>query len=173
MNGPEGILTTFKDLGSYIAIYDEIIASNLGIQNKLVASIQQQDYDYGTVQNLSTLINNQVSASNNLNTAEANIISSVTNYLITVLAPDIVSSATTASGVLADLIWVMQGSTQGTPSGVYVLLSGHFHTFFLDEFGIGLPVVSGAVLLSQAESMSLISGTLPTTRRQIPDSYGD
>lgn len=173
-NGPEGYITTFKDLGSFIAIYDEIQAGNSGIQTKLVAAVEQQDYDFGTVKSLSTFINNMVSASNNLDTGKTNLVSAVSNYLTVVTASDIDSSATTASGVLADLITVMHGASQGTaPSGVLVLLSGHFHTFFLTEFGISMPVTSGSLILSQAESMSLISGTLPSTRRQISDAYGD
>jgi hypothetical protein len=174
-NGPEGFITTFKDLGSMIAIYDEITNGNTGIQNKLVDSVEQQDYDFGTVKSLSTFINNMVSASNNLDTAKTNLISAVSNYLTTVTAVDIDSSATTASGVIADLIVAMAGATDGgsAPSGVAVLLSGHYHTFILDEYGIAMPVTSGAIILSQAESMDLISGTLPSTQRQIDDSYGD
>lgn len=174
-NGPEGFVTTFKDLGTMIAVYDEIVGGTNGIRTKLVASIEQQDYDFGTVKSLSTYINNMVSASANLDTAKSNLVSAVSNYLQTVTGPDLNSTATTASGVLADLISVMKGSTDGgsAPSGVRVLLSGHFHTFFLDEYGIALPVTSGAVVLSQAESMSLISGTLPASQRMILDSYGD
>lgn len=172
-NGPEGFITTFKDLGTFIAIYDEIQAGNLNIQSKLVAAIEQQDYDYGTVKSLPTFINNMVSATNNLATAKTNLISAVTNYLTVVTADDIGTTATTASGVLGELVNVMQGATQGSPSGIYVLLSGHYHTFFLTEYGIPLPVASGAVLLSQAESMALISGTLPSTRRLINDAYAD
>lgn len=174
-NGPEGYITTFKDLGSMIAIYDEIIGGTDGIKTKLVASIEQQDYDYGTVKSLSTFINNMVSATSNLDTAKTNLVSAVSNYLTTVTSVDINSSATTASGVLADLIVAMEGATDGAsaPSGVRVLLSGHFHTFALDEYGIALPVTSGAVVLSQSESMSLISGTLPASQRQINDTYGD
>lgn len=173
-NGPEGFITTFKDLGSFIAIYDEISGGSTGVQNKLVAAIEQQDYDYGTVKSLPTFINNMVSAANNLVTAKTNLVSAVTNYLTTVTAEDIGSTSTTASGVLADLIGVMQGATQGSaPSGILVLLSGHYHTFFLAEYGIAMPVTSGSVLLSQSESMSLISGTLPVIRRQIDDTYAD
>lgn len=173
-NGPEGFITTFKDLGSFIAIYDEIVGGSTGIQTKLVAAVEQQDYDFGTVKSLSTFINNMVSASNNLDTARSNLISAVSNYLTTVTATDINSSATTASGVLADLITVMNGATQGAaPSGVRVLLSGHFHTFFNDEYGIALPVTSGSIYLTQAESMDLISGVQPAIRRMILDSYAD
>lgn len=173
-NGPEGFITTFKDLGSFIAIYDEIVGGGNGIQGKLVAAIEQQDYDYGTVRSLPTFINNMVSAANNLTTAKTNLVSAVTNYLTVVTAEDINSTSTTASGVLADLIGVMQGATQGAaPSGILVLLSGHYHTFFLAEYGIAMPVTSGSVLLSQSESMSLISGTLPAIRRQIDDTYAD
>lgn len=173
-NGPEGYITTFKDLGSFIAIYDEIVAGNLGIQNKLVAAVEQQDYDVGTIKALPTFINNMVSASNNLTTAKANLTSAVSNYLTTVTGEDIASTATTASGVLADLISTMGGATQGVaPSGILVLSGGKFHTFFLAEYGIALPVTSGSILLSQSESMSLISGTLPTIRRQISDTYAD
>ena len=173
-NGPEGYITTFKDLGSFIAIYDEIANGNTGVQTKLVSAIEQQDYDFDTVSSLSTFINNMVSCSNNLDTAKTNLVSAVTNYLTSVTVDDIASSSTTASGVLADLIAVMQGATQGAaPSGIFVLLSGHFHSFFLAEYGIALPVTSGSILLSQSESMSLISGTQPSIRRQILDSYGD
>ncbi|MHA2067336.1 MAG: hypothetical protein ACXABY_23455 [Candidatus Thorarchaeota archaeon] len=174
-NAPEGYITTFKDLGSMIAIWDEIQEGNLGIQAKLVAAVEQQDYDFGTVKSLSTFINNMVSASTNLDTAETNLVSAVSNYLTTVTSVDIDSSATTASGVLADLILAMGGATDGAsaPSGVAVLLSGHFHTFALEEYGIALPVTSGAVILSVAESQDLISGTLPATQRQIDDTYGD
>lgn len=174
-NGPEGYITTFKDLGSMIAIYDEINSGNTGVQTKLTASIEQQDYDFGTVKSLATFINNMVSTSNNLDTSKTNLVSATTNYLVTVTAIDIDSTATTASGVLADLIFAMQGATSGTsaPSGLYVLLSGHFDTFFRIEYGIQLPVASGAVILSQSESMSMISGLHPATRRIIDDTYGD
>ncbi len=173
-NGPEGYVTTFKDLGSFIAIYDEIDNGVTNIQTKLVAAIEQQDYDFGTVKSLSTFINNMVSCSNNLETARTNLVSACSNYLTTVTADDIASTATTASGVLADLILAMQGATQGSAvSGILVLLSGHYHTFFLEEYGIALPVTSGSILLSQSESMSLISGTLPSVRRMISDSYAD
>jgi len=174
-NGPEGYITSFKDLGSMIAVYDEIKNGNTNLKTKLVASIEQQDYDYGTVKSLSTYINNMVSASSNLDTAQTNLVSAVTNYLTTVTAIDLNSTATTASGVVSDLITAMQGATAGAsaPSGVRVLLSGHFHTFTLDEYGIALPVTSGAVYLAQSESMDLISGTLPAAQRQIDDSYGD
>lgn len=173
-NGPEGFITTFKDLGSFIAIYDEITGGNLGVQNKLTAAVQQQDYDYGTVKSLSTFINNMVSASTNLDTAETNLVSAVTNYLTTVTTVDIDTTATTASGIIADLIGQMQGATEGpAPSGILVLLSGHFHTFFLDEYSIAMPVTSGSIILSVSESQDLISGTLPSIRRQIDDTYGD
>ena len=174
-NGPEGYNTTFKDLGSMIAIYDEIVAGNTAIQGKLVDAVEQQDYDFGTVKSLSTFINNMVAASTNLNTAKTNILSAISNYLTTVTATDINSTATTASGVLADLIFAMDGATAGgsAPSGVAVLLSGHFDTVMREEYGISFPVTSGAVFLSQAESMDLISGTLPSTERQIDDTYGD
>ena len=59
-NGPEGYNTTFKDIGSMMAIYDEITDGNVNIKSKLVASVEQQDYDYGTVKSLSTFINNMV-----------------------------------------------------------------------------------------------------------------
>lgn len=158
-----------------IAVYDEIKSGNTNLQTKLVASIEQQDYDFGTVKSLSTYINNMVAASSNLDTAQTNLVSAVTNYLTTVTQVDIGSTATTASGVLADMITSMQGASSGAsaPSGVRVLLSGHFHTFCLDEYGIALPVTSGAVILTQAESMDMISGTLPSAQRQILDSYGD
>ena len=158
-----------------VAIYDEITAGNTGIQTKLVEAVEQQDYDFGTVKALSTFINNMVSASNNLDTAKTNLISAVSNYLTVVTAVDIASTATTASGVIADLILAMDGATAGgsAPSGIAVLLSGHFHDFFLDEYGIAMPVTSGAILLSIAESQDLISGTLPSTERQIDDTYGD
>lgn len=173
-NAPEGYITTFKDLGAFIAIYDEIRTAITGVQAKLVAAVEQQDYDFGTVKSLSTFINNMVSASNNLDTAESNLVSACSNYLTTVTASDINSTATTASGVLADLIYAMNGASTGAAlSGVLVLLSGHYHLFFLDEYGISMPVTSGSILLSQSESMALISGTLPSIRRQITDSYAD
>lgn len=173
-NGPEGFITTFKDLGSFIAIYDELVAGQSGVQTKLVAAVEQQDYDFGTVKSLSTFINNMSSASNNMDTAIANLVSAVSNYLTTVTGPDINSSATTASGVLADLITCMNGATIGSaPSGVLVLSGGHFHTFMIEEYGIILPTTSGSVILSQSESMALISGTQPSVRRMILDSYGD
>jgi hypothetical protein len=173
-NAPEGFVTTFKDLGKFIAIYDEIVAGNLGIQTKLTEAVEQMDYDYGTVKSLSTFINNMVSASTNLDTAKTNLNSATTNYLTTVTNVDVDSTATTASGVLADLIQGMQGATQGAaPSGILVLLSGHYHTYFLDEFGIAMPVTSGSVLLTPTEGMDLISGVLPTIRRQVDDTYGD
>ncbi|MAE83253.1 MAG: hypothetical protein CMB80_10990 [Flammeovirgaceae bacterium] len=174
-NGPEGYITTFKDLGSMIAVYDEINSGNDNLKTKLVASIEQQDYDYGTVKSLSTYINNMVSASSNMDTAKTNLISATSNYLTTVTAVDINTTATTASGVLASLKFAMEGATDGgiTPSGVRVLLSGHFHNYGRIEYDVYLPVTSGAVYLSQAESMALISGTLPATQRQIDDTYGD
>lgn len=173
-NGPEGFITTFKDLGSFIAIYDELVDGQAGVRTKLVAAVEQQDYDFDTVKSLSTFINNMTSASNNLDTAITNLISATSNYLTTVTGPDIASTATTASGVLADLVTVMQGATTGVaPSGVRVLLSGHFHTFFLEEYGVALPVTSGSVLLTQSESMDLISGTQPAIRRMISDAYAD
>lgn len=158
-----------------IAIYDEINNGNLGIKDKLVSAVEQQDYDFGTVKSLSTFINNMVSASNNLDTAKTNLVSAVSNYLTVVTAVDIDSSATTASGVIADLIFAMDGATAGAsaPSGIAVLLSGHFHTFFLAEYGIAMPVTSGAIILSSTESQDLISGTLPSAERQIDDTYGD
>ena len=174
-NGPEGYVTTFKDLGSMIAVYDEIKSGNTNLKDKLVASIEQQDYDFGTVKSLSTYINNMVSASSNLDTAQTNLVAAATNYLTTVTQVDIDSTATTASGVLADLITSMVGATAGAsaPSGVAVLLSGHFHTFGLDEYGIAFPVTSGAVLLAISESQDMISGVLTSTQRQIDDTYGD
>jgi len=173
-NAPEGWVTTFKDLGSFIAIYDEIVGGNLGIQTKLTSAVQQQSYDYGTVKSLSTFISNMVSASNNLNTAQTNLNSATTNYLVTVSNIDIASTATTASGVLADMISAMQGGTDGAaPSGLFVLLSGHFDAYFRDEFSISLPVTSGSIILTSVESQDMISGTLPAIRRQIDDTFGD
>lgn len=176
-NGPEGFVTTFKDLGSFIAIYDEITVGNLGIQVKLTAAVEQQDYDYGTVKSLPTFINNMVSASTSLDTAETNLVSAVTNYLTTVTSVDIDTTATTASGVIADLIAQMHGASNDTGgfgvSGILVLTSGHFDTFFNDEYGIRMPYTSGTVLLTVSESMNLISGTLPGDARQIDDAYGD
>lgn len=173
-NGPEGFITTFKDLGSMVAIYDEIAAGNLGIQGKLVASVEQQDYDFNTVKALSTFINNMVSASNNLDTAESNLVSAVSNYLTVVTASDIDSTSTTASGVLADLSSQMMGATSGTvaPSGVCILLSGTIYNFIWAEYGIVMPATSGSVYLSQSESMSMISGLKTAGRRQIDDAYG-
>tara|TARA_R110002126_G_scaffold10482_8_gene47672 strand:- start:3464 stop:4003 length:540 start_codon:yes stop_codon:yes gene_type:complete len=173
-NAPEGWITTFKDLGTFIAIYDELVSGNLAVQTKLTAAVEQQDYDYGTVKSLSTFINNMVSASTNLDTAKTNLISASTNYLTTVTAVDINSTATTASGVIADMIQGMQGATTGAAiSGLQVLSGGHFHTYFADEYGITLPVTSGSIYVAQSESMDMISGTLPALRRQIDDSYGD
>ena len=173
-NAPEGWVTTFKDLGKFIAIYDEIQDGSTGIQNKLVEAVEQMDYDYGVVIILPTFTNNMTSAVTNLTTAESNLNTAVSTYLTSVTAVDIDSSATTASGVLSDMIWAMHGATEGAaPSGILVLLSGHFHTYFLDEFGIALPVTSGSVLLSASEAMDMISGTLPSIRRQIDDTYGD
>ena len=172
-NAPEGWVTTFKDIGGMIAIYDEIVAGNLGIQSKLTASIEQQDYDYNTVKSLSTYINNMVSASTNLDTAKTNLVSAVTNYLTVVTAIDIDSTATTASGVIADMISAMQGATEGAAvSGLQVLSGGHFHTFFADEYGITMPLTSGSIYLSSTEAQDLISGTLPSLRRQIDDTNG-
>ncbi len=88
-NGPEGFITTFKDLGSFIAIDDEFGGGNLGVQTKLTAAVEQMDYDYGTVKSLSTFIGNMVSAVTNFDTAETNLVTSVTNYLTTVTAVDI------------------------------------------------------------------------------------
>ena len=173
-NGPEGFITTFKDLGSFIAIYEEIISGNIGIQTKLTAAVEQMDYDYGTVQSLPTFINNMVSASSNLDTAKTNLVSAVSNYLTVVTAVDINTTATTASGVLADLVFTMNGATEGAaPSGILVLLSGHHHHFCRVEYGVILPVTSGSIILTSAESQDLISGTLPSVRRQIDNSYGD
>lgn len=173
-NGPEGYITTFKDIGSMIAIYDEIVGGNLGIQVKLTASVEQQDYDFGVVKSLSTFINNMVSASTNLDTAKTNLVSSVTNYLSTVTSVDINTPATTASGIIAALVGVMQGATDGAAvSGIQVLSGGHFHTFFADEYGITLPLTSGSIILALDESQDLISGTLPAVRRQIDDTFGD
>jgi hypothetical protein len=173
-NAPEGWITTFKDIGKFIAIYDELVAGNLGVQSKTVEAVEQQDYDYGTVKSLSTFINNMVSASTNLDTAKTNLVSANTNYLTQVTANDINSTATTASGVIADMIQGMTGASTGAAiSGLQVLSGGHFHTFFADEYGITMPVTSGSIYVSQAESMNMISGTLPSLRRQIDDSYGD
>jgi hypothetical protein len=174
-NGPEGYNTTFKDIGSMIAIYDEIVDGNTNIKSKLVDSVEQQDYDYGTVKSLSTFINNMVSVSNNLDTGKTNLVSAVTNYITVVTKADIDSTATTASGIMADFVLAMDGATAGAsaPSGVAVLLSGQFDTFFRDEYNVQLPVTSGAVILSQSESMSLISGTLPAAERQIDDTFAD
>jgi len=173
-NGPEGYITTFKDLGAFIAIYDEITTGNTGVQTKLVDAVEQMDYDFGTVKSLSTFINNMVSLSNNITTGKTNLVSAVSNYLTTVTSVDINTTATTASGVIADLIFTMNGATTGAaPSGLAVLLDGHFYTFFDTEYGIQLPSTSGSVILSQSESMDMISGTLPSIRRQILDSYGD
>lgn len=173
-NGPEGFITTFKDLGSFIAIYDELVNGQAGMRSKLVSAVEQQDYDFDTVKSLSTFINNMTSASNNLDTAITNLVSAVTNYLTTVTGPDIAATSTTASGIMSELVTVMNGATTGAaPSGVRVLLSGHFHTFFLEEYGVSLPVTSGSVLLTQAESMDLISGTQPAIRRMIDDSYAN
>lgn len=171
-NGPEGYITTFKDLGSFISIYELIQSGNSNIQVKLAASVAQQSYDYGTVQSLSTYINNMVSCSSNLSTAKTNLVSAVSNYLTTVTGPDLASTSTTASGVIADLISQMQGATQGAAvSGILVLLSGHYYNFFWQEYGIVLPQTSGSIILAQSESMSLISGTLPSIRRQISETY--
>ena len=178
-NAPEGWITTFKDIGSFVAIYDEIVAGNLGVQTKLTAAVEQQDYDYGTVKSLSTFINNMASASTNLDTAKTNLVSAATNYLTVVSSVDINSSATTASGVIADMVLAMQGATRGAAvSGLQVLSGGHFHTFINDEYGITLPLTSGSVLLSLVESQTMISGhldatDLPLLRRQIDDTYGD
>jgi len=176
-NGPEGFITTFKDLGKLIAIHDELTSGNLGIQTKLTEAVEQMDYDYGVVKSLSTFINNMVSASTNLDTAEANLVTSATNYLTTVTAVDIDTTATTASGILAGLIQMMEGASDDTGgftvSGILVLTSGHFDTFFIEEYGIRLPYTSGTILLTQSESMDLISGTLPGDARQIDDTYGD
>lgn len=173
-NAPEGWVTTFKDIGSFIAVYDEIAAGGLGIQAKLTASVEQQDYDFGTVKSLSTYINNMVSASNNLDTAQTNLVSSVTNYLTTVTTIDIDSTATTASGIIADAISAMEGATEGAAvSGLQVLSGGHFHTFFADEYGITMPLTSGSIILTSVEAQDMISGTLPALRRQIDDTYGD
>lgn len=172
-SGPEGYLTTFKDIGSQIAVYDEFVAGNLAAQGKLVASVQQLDYDFQTVKSITSYVNNTVAASQNLDTAVVNSINAVSNYLTVVTAPDIGSTATTASGVLADLIWNMRGATTGTPSGLFVLLSGHFYNFAWDNYGIVMPAASGAVVIDVHESRMIFSGTLPSTRRIILDSYGD
>ena len=173
-NGPEGWITTFKDLGGLIAVWDDLDGGNTNIRTKLTASVETMDYDFDTVKFLPTYINNMVSASNSLVTGKANLVSAYTSYLTTVAAPDINSTATTASGVLADMIFSMNGATTGAaPSGVLVISSGHFHTFTIEQYGITMPTTSGSILLTQAESMNLISGTKPSIRRQILDTYGD
>ena len=173
-NSVEGIISNFKDLGKFIAIYDEINSGDLGVQTKLTEGVQQQSYDYGVVKSLSTYINNMVSASNNLITAKTNLVSSVTNYLTTVLTVDIDSTATTASGIIADFVDVMQNGTEGAViSGVQVLSGGHFHTFFADEYGITLPVTSGSIFLASSEAQDMMSGTLPSIRRMIDDTLGN
>lgn len=176
-NGPEGFVTTFRDLGKFIALHDELTSGNLGVQVKLTEAVEQMDYDYGVVKSLSTFINNMVSASTNLDTAEANLVSSVTNYLTTVTTVDIDTTATTASGIIAQLIGQMQGASDDDGgfalSGILVLTSGHFDTFFIEEYGTRMPFTSGTILLSSAESQDLISGVLPGDARQIDDTYGD
>jgi len=176
-NGPEGFVTTFKDLGKFIAIDDEFGGGNLGVQTKLTEAVEQMDYDYGTVKSLSTFIGNMVSAVTNLDTAETNLVTSVTNYLTTVTAVDINTTTTTASGIVADLITQMQGASDDTAgsgiSGILVLTSGHYDIFFVENYGTRFPFTSGTVLLTGVESQDLISGTLPGDARQIDDSYGD
>ena len=172
-NGPEGYVTTFKDIGKMVALYEDIQAGNTGVQADLVAAVSQQAYDYGTVKSLATFINNMVSASQNLDTAESNLVSAVSNYLTAVTAVDINTTSTTASGVIADLIGLMNSATgTGSPSGLFVLLSGHFYNFFWQEYGIVMPQASGAVLLDVHTARQIYSGTLPATRRIIDDTYG-
>jgi len=173
-SGPEGFNTTFKDIGSMIAIYDEIVAGNTNVKTKLVASIEQQDYDYGTIKSLSTFINNMVAASNNLDTAKTNLVSAVNNYVTVVAKADINSTATTVSGVLADLVLAMDGATSGTPSGVVALTGGNFDTFFKTELSVELPTgASDVTVLNNTEATNLKSGTLPAAQRRIDDTYAD
>lgn len=175
-SGPEGFNTTFKDIGSMIAIYDEIVAGNTNVKTKLVASIEQQDYDFGTVKSLSTFINNMVAASNNLDTAKTNLVSAVNNYVTVVTKADINSTATTVSGILADLVLAMDGATNGgsSPSGVVALTGGNFDTFFKTELSVELPTgASDVTVLNDTEATNLKSGTLPAAQRRIDDTYAD
>jgi len=174
-NGPNGYNTTFRDLGKMVAIYDEINDGGTGIENKLVEAVEQQDYDYDTVASLPTFINNMVTARNNLTTAKTNLNSAVSNYLLNVTADDINSTATTASGVLSDLVLLMRSATTGSPSGIYVATDEGFHTYFSTEFGVTLPNAAAGTYttLSDTEAQQIYSGTLPSAARQIDPTFDD
>lgn len=179
-NGPQGFATIFRDLGALVNIWNEIDDSGDSVEAKLTAAVQEHSYDYGTIQWLPTFINNVVSARSNLTTARANVLSSISSYFTIVTKVDIGSTATTASGVMADLIWHMSGSTRGNPSGICLLEDGVFHTFFEANYPTVIwPAAAAGDSLTLTECLMINqvdvsgAGVLPAALRLMPDVYPD
>lgn len=123
----------FSDMGKIIKVYNLLDDSGPTVQTAIVEMVEQLDRNYQNCEKLSSMLSNAVTARNSMASGATNMISAMSTYLLGPLKSDITSVATTAGGVLDDLITLM-----GTDAET-VLTAGVFYTFFDDNYDKQLP----------------------------------
>jgi hypothetical protein len=118
----------FSDMGKIVAIYNDLDDAGPVVETDIVEMVEQLDRNYQNVKILPSIINNAVSARTAMTTGAANMRAAMDTYLLNALKNDIVSTATTASGVLQDLRALMIDDAET------VLFSGVFWSFFDLEY---------------------------------------
>jgi SpoU rRNA methylase family enzyme len=118
----------FQDMGKIVLIYNDLDEAGPVVETDIVEMVEQLDRNYQNVKILPTIINNAVTARTSMANGVTNMKSAMDTYLLNALKNDIESTATTASGVLADLRGLMIDDAEK------VLLSGVFWDFFDTEY---------------------------------------
>ena len=131
----------FADMGKIIAIFNDLDSAGPTVETDIVEMVEQLDRNYENVKILPTLINNAVAARSSMSSGGNNMVSGMDTYLLNPLKTEMSSTATTASGVLAELRAFMVTDSQT------VLLSGVFWDFFWDNYAQSLNhVISGQTI---------------------------
>lgn len=134
----------FADMGKIIKIFNALDGAGPTVETDIVEMVEQLDRNYQNVQILPTIINNSVTARNAMASGATNMVSAMNTYLLGPLKSDIGSSATTASGVLADLRFLM------TDDSETVLFSGLFWSFFDEQYEQNLNSLIAANTINDA-----------------------
>lgn len=119
----------FADMGKMIAVFNDLDSAGPTVETDIVEMVEQMDRNYQNVKILPTIINNAVSARTSMASGATNMVSAMNTYLLGPMKADIESEATTASGVLADVIALMVTDLET------VKFSGVFWSFFDEEYG--------------------------------------
>lgn len=119
----------FQDMGKLIAIFNDLDSAGPVVETDVVEMVEQLDRNYQNCEILPSIITNAVAARNSMASGSVNMVSAMNVYMLGPLATDIQSTATTPSGVLADLRGLMVTDVET------VLFSGLFWTFFDEQYG--------------------------------------